>query len=67
MIIYVYAVVLELADKKVSNTFVSNDVWVRVPPTAPKDNIVAPDEKTIKSTVKGRFFSCLSIEIFGKV
>ena len=29
-------------------------MWVRVPPSAPKDNIVAPDEKTIKSTVKGR-------------
>lgn len=36
-------------------------------PCPPKDNIVAPDEKTIKSTVKGRFFSCLSIEIFGRV
>ena len=47
-----YAGVLELVDGADSKSVVSNGVWVRVPPPAPKDNIVAPDEKTIKSTVK---------------
>ena len=70
MVLYLLSVkdadVAELADALVLGTSV-NDVEVQVLSSAPKDNIVAPDEKTIKSTVKGRFFSCLSIEIFGKV
>lgn len=47
---------VELVDAIDSKSIIGNYVWVRVPPPAPKDNIVAPDEKTIKSTVKGRFF-----------
>ena len=58
-----YADVAELVDALVLGTS-AYGVGVQVLSSAPKDNIVAPDEKTIKSTVKGRFFLCLSIEIF---
>ena len=47
--------VAELVDALVLGTS-ANGVGVRVPSSAPKYIIVTPDEKTIKSTIIGRFF-----------
>ena len=47
--IVAYAGVLELADETDSKSVVSDGVWVRVPPPAPR-------KKSLLSTDKGDFF-----------